>query len=153
MGNIRDTFGYIFARRPKNEGGGIPRLETCAIDRPFELFGRTVIPIPVEHGSLVGCLGYRIGDLAYIPDLKALKPGSRKLLKDLKLLVIDALRDEPVHSTHMILPESIALARELRPQKCYFTHLCHTIHYREDAGRLEEWMGFAWDGLQVSIEL
>jgi phosphoribosyl 1,2-cyclic phosphate phosphodiesterase len=146
---VRRSFRYIFDERPAMEGGGIPRLLTEAVTEPLELFGMPVSPVPVEHGSLEGCYGYRIGDLAYIPDLKRLRAGDREVLAGIDTLIIDALRDTRPHSTHIILPESIALARELEPRRCYFTHLCHDIHYRRDAGMLDEWMDFAWDGLQV----
>jgi len=147
---IRQSFDYIF-NPPEMRGGGIPRIELLAIDRPFELFGETVIPLAVEHGSLRGAYGFRIGPLAYIPDLKTMPQESMDSLRGVRCLIIDALRDERPHSTHIILPESIALARQIRPEKTYFTHLCHTIHYVADSGKLDDTMMFAYDGLKITL--
>jgi phosphoribosyl 1,2-cyclic phosphate phosphodiesterase len=105
----------------------------------------------VIHGSCTGAYGFRIGGLAYIPDLKALPAEGKKLLGGLDVLVLDALRSERPHATHMILPESIDLARELGARKTYFTHLCHDIHYKDHGAQLDENMEFAYDGLRFSV--
>ncbi len=148
---IRQAFPYIF-ERPALEGGGIPRVDVIEVDGPFATCGMTLAPIPVEHGSLEQCFGYRIGPLAYIPDMKRLKPGALELLSGVHTLIIDALRDTRPHSTHIILPESIELARQIGPKQCYFTHLCHDIHYARDAHLLDDWMFFPWDGMVIEIE-
>ena len=147
---IKEMFGYIFDPGAF-EGGGIPQISLHTITEPFTLFGKTVIPIPVQHGPLTGCYGYRIDNFAYIPDFKKIPGKHKQLLKNLDFLVIDCLREEPPHITHIILPESIALVRELKPKKCYFTHMCHNIHYKNDAVHLDPWMEFAWDGLKIDI--
>ncbi len=150
LSDIKKAYRYIF-ERPENEGGGIPDIDTEEVSGPFDLFGRTIIPIPVEHGSTEGCVGYRIGTMAYIPDLKQLLPGSIEHLQGLDLLIIDALRDTRPHGTHMILPESISLSRELRAKKTVFTHLCHDIHYLRDAHLLPTGMSFANDGMRLVV--
>ncbi len=148
---IRQAFDYVF-NPPEMRGGGIPDIDLHEIDAPFELFGAAVTPIAVEHGSLKGAYGYRIGELAYVPDLKSMSQEGKQKLRGVKCLVVDALRDERPHSTHMILPESIALARELGAQRTYFTHLAHNIHYQLDSAILDDTMAFAYDGLRVEIE-
>jgi phosphoribosyl 1,2-cyclic phosphate phosphodiesterase len=127
-------------------GGGIPRLKPCVVEQPFDLEGVNIIPIPVVHGPLTGCFGYRIGDLAYIPDMKTISGDSLAKLKGVTCLILNCLRDERLHQTHMILSESMALARRVAPRRCYFVHMCHDIHYEQDAALLEPWMSFACDG-------
>ncbi len=151
MSGIRDMFKYIFDPNTF-EGGGIPVISLNTIDKPFLLFGKTIIPIPVRHGPLSGCFGFRIENLAYIPDIKEIPEEHKSLLSNLDCLIIDCLRDEPAHVTHIVLPESIQLARELKPGKCYFTHMCHNIHYQQDAHLLDSWMYFAYDGLTIQLE-
>jgi phosphoribosyl 1,2-cyclic phosphate phosphodiesterase len=121
------------------------------INEPFELLSLSVLPLPVEHGSLQGCVGYRVGPLAYIPDLKRLTPQAVERLQGVRCLILDCLRETRPHSTHIILPESLSIAREIRPAKCYFTHFCHDIHYRKDAHHLDPWMSFAFDGLKIEV--
>ena len=147
---IKEMFRYIF--NPDTlEGGGVPHLSLLDITGPFTLFGKTVTPIPVKHGPLTGCFGYRIDTVAYIPDIKQMKDEQKKLLQNLDCLILDCLREEQQHVTHIILPESIEIARELKPKKCYFTHMCHNIHYEIDAVKLDPWMDFAFDGLKIEI--
>jgi phosphoribosyl 1,2-cyclic phosphate phosphodiesterase len=147
---IRRMYGYIFFDTTF-VGGGIPRIDLHAVRAPFSLFNARVTPLPVSHGNLTGCFGYRIGDMAYIPDMKSMEPGTRELLGGLDYLILNCLRDEREHSTHLILEESMALARELSPRVCYFIHLSHDIHYAIDGGRLDDWMAFSYDGLTVDL--
>jgi phosphoribosyl 1,2-cyclic phosphate phosphodiesterase len=141
------TRSFQFAFDPKAfVGGGIPRLVPHAIEQPFDLYGVNIIPVPVVHGPLNGCFGYRIGDLAYIPDMKAIADDSLAKLKGVTCLILNCLRDERLHQTHMILSESMALARRVAPRRCHFVHMCHDIHYEQDAAQLEPWMSFAYDG-------
>ncbi len=149
MDGIQQMFAYIF--NPDTFiGGGIPRLSCTAVSKPFSLFEKTIVPIPVQHGPLSGCLGYRIDEtIAYIPDMKNITNSNKSLLKNLDVLIIDCLRETQSHITHIILPESLALVRELQPKKCYFIHMCHDIHYKKDAQYLDPWMEFAYDGLVI----
>ncbi|MBN2037075.1 MAG: MBL fold metallo-hydrolase [Chitinispirillaceae bacterium] len=147
---IRNSYAYIFD--PDTfVGGGIPHLRTNEITGPCVVAGNRVIPVPVRHGSLRGCFGYRLGDLVYIPDLKSIDEDSLALCRGAKLLVINCLRDEREHLSHLILPQSKDLARNIAPQQCLFVHMCHDIHYEIDGEKLEPWMGFAYDGLRVEL--
>ncbi|MBD3419854.1 MAG: MBL fold metallo-hydrolase [Chitinivibrionales bacterium] len=145
---LRQSYDYIF--NPDTfVGGGIPRIQLNEIDQAFEIFGCRIIPLHVSHGAMAGCFGYRINDLAYIPDIKRIRASEKRKLAGVKVLILDCLRIEREHSTHMILPESLALAREVAPQRCYFTHLCHHIDYESDSALLDKGMLFAWDGLRI----
>lgn len=148
MDAIRRTFDYVFSDKTF-VGGGIPRISLHDVDTPFSLFDIPITPLPIVHGNLIGCFGYRIGNLAYIPDMKFMDEGTKSLLRNLDCLILNCLRDEREHSTHLILDQSIALARELSPAKCYFIHMSHDIHYEIDSNRLDNWMAFSYDGLVI----
>jgi phosphoribosyl 1,2-cyclic phosphate phosphodiesterase len=150
IGEVRGAYRYAFDP-DAFVGGGIPRLSARVVTGPFELFGEPVVPLPVEHGILQGCLGYRIGPLAYIPDMKRMSAETKGQLGGVRCLILNCLRDTRPHGTHMILPESMALARELAPRRCYFVHMCHDIHYQIDSEKLDPWMAFAWDGQRVEV--
>ena len=66
-------------------------------------------------------------------------------------LVINCLRDEREHVSHLTLPESMALARRIAPRRCYFIHMCHDIHYELDGAGLDPWMEFSYDGLCIEL--
>ena len=141
------AFDYVFDP-PAYVGGGIPQLRTHLLDGALEVLGQEVIPIPVEHGVLAGCRGYRMADVAYIPDVKVIPPNSLALLEGLDLLILDCLRLRP-HGSHVCLRESLAYAEELRPQRCLFTHMTHDIDYQIEERGLPEWVRFAYDGQVV----
>lgn len=147
---VRRTFSYIFD--PDTfEGGGIPKITTRAVQSSFGAAGMRITPIPVRHGFMDGCYGYRIDDVAYIPDMKHIEPRYESLLKGLDCLILNCLRDKKEHATHLILPQSMELARRLAPKRCFFIHMSHDIHYEIDSGQLESWMSFSYDGLQVEV--
>lgn len=150
INGIKKTFEYIF-QPPEELGGGIPSIECVEITGSFSLFDKLIIPIPVTHGSLKGCLGFRIGDMAYIPDLKIIPEKYLYLLNNLDCLIIDCLRETENHSTHITLPDVVSLVTKINPKRCYFTHMSHDIHYKKDKSKIEEWMEFAWDGLCINI--
>jgi phosphoribosyl 1,2-cyclic phosphate phosphodiesterase len=147
---IRNSFPYVFDPNAF-WGGGIPRISLTAINGPFMLFGKSVAPLPVEHGGLTGCQGYRIGTMAYIPDLKSLRFPAQNMLAGLDLLVLNCLRETKEHSSHLVLEQSMRLAREIRPRRCCFIHMSHDIHYQMDGKKLDAWMEFSYDGLKIEV--
>lgn len=72
--SVRSRMHYAFGPHPYP---GTPRLVLCPIkegrDATFELFGEQVTPIFLDHGTLP-IVGYRIGGLTYITDMKAITP-------------------------------------------------------------------------------
>jgi phosphoribosyl 1,2-cyclic phosphate phosphodiesterase len=147
---VRQTYRYIFDPATF-VGGGIPHIETRIVEGPFSLFGKTVQPIAVSHGSLTGCFGYRIGPLTYIPDMKTLTEMELQKCIGAEVLVLNCLRDEREHVSHLILPQAVALARRIGPKRCYFIHMCHDIHYETDGVGLDDWMSFSFDGLRIEL--
>jgi phosphoribosyl 1,2-cyclic phosphate phosphodiesterase len=149
---LRQRFDYIF-NPPEIKGGGIPELAAQVIrpGEPFSLFGLEVTPARVEHGSAHECLGYRLGPLAYVPDVKRMPDETKAILQGAHVLILNALRRAPEHPTHLTLAASVALAQELHPKACYFTHMSHDIHYVHDRAGLPANMEFAYDGLRLEI--
>jgi phosphoribosyl 1,2-cyclic phosphate phosphodiesterase len=147
---ISQSFSYIFD--PKTfVGGGIPELKREIISSPVNIFGVQFIPLPVVHGGCSGCFGYRFGDTAYIPDVKEIPQETMDLLEGVETLIIDTLRIDKPHSTHLILPEAVEIAQKIGAKKVWFTHLCHGIHYKNDKKILNKNMDFAFDGLKLEV--
>ncbi|HUI93322.1 MAG TPA: MBL fold metallo-hydrolase [Chitinivibrionales bacterium] len=150
MAGIRSSFPYIFDPNAF-WGGGIPRIALNPISGPFMLFEKKVFPLPVEHGGLAGCLGFRIGGLAYIPDLKSPRFPAQEVLAGLDILIVNCLRETKEHASHLVLDQSMKLAREIGPRRCRFIHMSHDIHYQLDGKKLDDWMEFAYDGMTVEV--
>jgi len=150
MDVLRKAFDYVF-QPPEFVGGGIPVLAPHTLDTPLPLLGSTVIPIPVEHGALNGCQGYRVGQVAYIPDVKRIPPASLELLQDLDLLVLNCLRLR-LHASHLSLEESLAYVEDLAPRRCVLTHIAHDIDPEVHRHLLPEGVVFGYDGMVLEAE-
>lgn len=139
---ITRNFSYIF--KGMESEGYAPLLEAHEVHHPFQLFGKTVIPIPLIHGSSQST-GYRIDNTAYLTDCSAIPASSLAMLGGLDILIIDALRYTP-HITHFNIEGALRVVGELRPRRAIFTHLTHEVPYR-DGERLPEGVEFAYDGM------
>jgi phosphoribosyl 1,2-cyclic phosphate phosphodiesterase len=73
----------------------------------------TFHPFEVTHGS-IDALGFRIGDLAYLPDVSDIPEARGRCSKDLDCWVLDALRRTP-HPSHAHLEKSLGWIARARP--------------------------------------
>jgi phosphoribosyl 1,2-cyclic phosphate phosphodiesterase len=148
---------FDFAFNGENRYPGYFKPEPIAVTGPFTLGGgsTTVTPLPVSHGK-VDTVGYRFDRrgrplLAYIPDAKEIPVETRRLLRGVEVLVIDALRPRP-HPTHLCIDESLAIAAEAGARRTWFTHFSCEVDYRKIEPQLPESVGLAWDGLKISVD-
>ncbi len=117
----------------------------------FTIKGVEVMPFEVMHGKLP-ILGYRIGSLAYITDMKTIADGEMEYLHGVEVLVVNALRWEREHHSHQLVDDAIRFARRVGAKRTYLVHLTHEIGFHKDASRrLPEGIEFAYDGLEIDI--
>lgn len=146
---LRRQFSYIFDDGPTDSV--VPGVELHSISGPFELFGTRIVPVPALHGEQP-VLGFRFGKAAYLTDFIRVPDQSKELLLGLDDLILDALRYMP-HPMHSNVEQSLALARELKPKRTWFTHICHDLGHAETNARLPENVRLAYDGLQIEMEI
>lgn len=142
---VRRMFHYAFDETAR----GVPRLTLHELEGPFELFGREVEPLPVEHGAM-DVLAYRIGGLAYVTDVSGIPEASADRLHGIDVLVLDALRRES-HPAHFNLEEALQEIRRLRPGVAYLTHLSHEFDHVALEDEVPQGVEVAHDGLVVEI--
>lgn len=150
---LKRTFAYVFDEAPAIST--IPQVTLHEIDGAFDVIGLRMVPIPARHGD-IGVLGFRFGSAAYLTDFSVLPDSSKSLLGGLDDLVLDALRDAP-HPMHQTVDQALALIRELRPRRAWFTHIAHELPHSETNQRLID-AGFpnvalAYDGLHFEVQL
>jgi phosphoribosyl 1,2-cyclic phosphate phosphodiesterase len=146
---IRSVFKYIFDADYKY--GGLPQVEMHDFEGPLDLFGASFIPIPVMHGS-TEILGYRFGRGAYLTDFSEIPAASMAELHGLDVLFLDALRHRP-HPTHSTVANSLRIVEELRPQRAFFTHICHDLPHEETNAALPSHVRLSHDGLKLEFEI
>ena len=145
---LRERYAYTFVDAFPFYGGK-PDLILHEIEGPFTLRSEHVIPIPVVHGRLP-ILGFRIRDLAYITDAKTIPPESLSLLRDLDVLVLNALRERP-HPTHLSLAEAVEVVETIQPRRAFLVHLSHELSHRRAESLLPAGIEVAYDGLRVAV--
>lgn len=146
---IRRSFQYIFDGQRKESN--VPRLTCNELDgQPFELFGETVVPVPVLHGSYP-IYGFRIGRAAYLTDHSEVPEESLALLEGLDVLFLDALRYKP-HPTHSTVERSLETARRVGARRVFFTHICHDLPHARTEERLPPHVRLAYDTLEIDVE-
>jgi phosphoribosyl 1,2-cyclic phosphate phosphodiesterase len=148
--NLRRRFDYVF--ETVNKYPGAPSVATIEVvnNEPFSLGNKTVIPIDVMHGNLQ-VFGYRIDDFAYLTDVKTIEKSEIEKLKNLKVLVINALREEP-HDTHFNLKEALDFITLVQPKTTYLTHISHIMGYHEEVQKnLPPNVFLAYDNLEITL--
>lgn len=152
MVRLRESFRYIFddAMAPY-EGTSKPTLVPNAIEPgvSVDVAGVAVLPLAFAHGH-TRVYGYRIGDLAFITDVKAVPDAERTRLQGLKVLVLNALWWRP-HPTHLSIGEAVEIARALGAERTFLTHLSHETGHAELAAQLPPGVAPAYDGLVVEV--
>ncbi len=143
---LQGGFSYIFNEH--DSSGYTPLLAAHEISDAFELFGQTIIPIPLLHGK-TSSLGYRSGNFAYLTDCSAIPEQSLELLQGVELLVIDGLRWIE-HPFHFNISGAIAAARQIHAPRTILTHLTHQIAYSEE-NKLPPGFELAYDGMEFNL--
>lgn len=140
---------YCFA---ENRYPGVPmfNLNTVALNKSFFVEDIEVQPIRLMHYKLP-IFGYRIDNFAYLTDLKTIPDEEYDKLRDLDVLVIDALRIKE-HMSHENLAEALENIRKIAPKRAYLIHMCHHIGLHEEVQRtLPENVFLSYDGLEIEV--
>jgi phosphoribosyl 1,2-cyclic phosphate phosphodiesterase len=148
--NLKKRFEYVF--ETINKYPGAPSVKTIEVvnNQPFAIGNKMAIPVNVMHGNLQ-VFGYRIDDFAYLTDVKTIAENEIKKLKNLKVLVVNALRDEP-HETHFNLQEALDFITLIQPEKAYLTHISHVLGFHEEVQKkLPENVFLAYDNLEIIL--
>jgi len=143
---IKRIFDYVFAtfRYP-----GIPQMHLHLIDNEsFLIDDLVVIPIRGYHYKLP-VFGFRFGKIAYMTDVNRIEPEELDKLRNLDVLVLNALRKEE-HISHYSLPQALQVIDEVKPAKAYLTHISHQMGFHGQVqNELPENVFLAYDGLTI----
>ncbi|MEI2385760.1 MBL fold metallo-hydrolase [Breoghania sp. JC706] len=147
----RSAFGYCFSTLP---GSGYPpilaehRLQPGkAVTIEGEGGPITALPIEVNHGE-IDALGFRIGDIAYMPDVKAIPDESAALLERLDTWILDALRPK-THPSHFSLDDALGWFDRMKPRRAIITNMHLDMDYCTLVANLPEHVEPAYDGMII----
>ena len=147
--DLHNRIPYCFSDHPYP---GVAKFEEHVIgDDPFLVEGVRVEPIPVMHYKLP-IIGFRIGPLAYITDAKTIDGAVIDSLKGVPLLVINSLRVEETHLSHMCLEETLEVIEHIKPGQTYLIHMSDRMGLHAESPKLlPQGVSLAYDGLIVKV--
>jgi phosphoribosyl 1,2-cyclic phosphate phosphodiesterase len=144
-------FGYAFVQ--PEDSPYPPILEMQSIRGPFAVEGAggpiALTPFRVDHG-VIEALGFRIGGLAYLPDVLTIPEDCWPVLAGLDVWVLDALRRTP-HPTHAHLARSLDWIARAGPRRAILTNMHIDLDYDTLAAELPPHVRPAHDGLSISF--
>ena len=127
------------------------RVEMHRLGGSVEIEGAVFHRVPLTHGR-IEVAGFRFGNAAYLTDLSDIPERSLPLLKNLDVVIIDALRKTP-HPSHANLEQAIGFVNRMQARRAYFTHMSHDVHHADTNRELPPNMQLAYDGLRIAFEI
>jgi phosphoribosyl 1,2-cyclic phosphate phosphodiesterase len=149
---LMERFGYAFAQ----PAGSLypPILDMNPIAGPFTITGPggriSLRPFEVDHGSMMA-LGFRIGGLAYLPDVLAIPDLAWAELEGLDCWIVDALRRKP-HPTHAHLALTLGWIARAKPQMAVITNMHIDMDHADLARELPQGVVPAHDGFTITLD-
>ena len=147
-------FDYCF--RPSASGSYPAILKPHVIEpmQPVTLGGKgglvTLTPFLQDHGEIKS-LGYRLGALAYSPDISGVPEASLPMLSGLDVWIIDALKPTP-HPAHFSVGQALEWIERLKPRRAILTHLHVDLDYDALRRKLPAHVEPAYDGMVIGLE-
>ena len=132
---------------------GVPLLDLHVVQPHQELRvgDIDIMPFQIMHHKLP-ILGFRFGSFAYITDMKTIQDEEMPFLSGVKTLVVNALRYEPQHHSHMTVAEAIEFSNRVGAKQTYLVHMSHGIGLHHNVNlQLPDGIQLAYDGLQIEV--
>ena len=144
-------FGYAFVQPA---GSSYPPIcDLNQIDGPFAIPGAggpvTLTGFQVEHGD-IHALGFRIGPVAYLPDVSAIPEPAWAALQDLDCWIIDCLRRTP-HPSHTHLARTLDWIARANPKQAVLTNMHIDLDYTGLDAETPAHITPAYDGMTLTF--
>ena len=146
---LLEMLPYCFA---EHRYPGVPAIGLHEIHKhkAFTIGDFNILPIEVMHHDLP-ILGYRIGPLTYITDMKTINDEELPYIEGTELLVVNALREKPHHS-HQTLTDAVRFACRVGARQTYLIHSSHDIGLHDEVNaQLPSDIQLAYDGQVVEV--
>ncbi len=148
-------FRYHYLLNPNAEGKSFSaQLDFHILPDDFGSF--TVEGIPIAYFSysqqLMKVTGFRVGNFAYVSDIREYTDQIFKSLKGIEILVLSALRQVPT-KMHFSLEEAVAFSKRTSAKITYLTHISHDLEYAAANALLPPEVRMSYDGLEVPFQI
>lgn len=150
VASLKERFYYIFADEDRYPGAPAVKVHLIDKDHVFDLNGLPIQPVEAFHNRLP-VLGFRIQDFVYLTDVKTMQNAEIDKIKNTKVLVVNALRQEAHHS-HLNLTEALEFSKLVNAETTYFTHISHLLGFHKEVEQqLPPNVHLAYDNLKITI--
>lgn len=149
---LLSRFGYAFVQPEGSPYPAILELRSLEGDVTIEGAGGplTFRPFEVNHGS-IDALGFRIDDVAYLPDVATIPDDAWGALEGLECWIVDALRREP-HPTHSHLSQTLEWITRVAPKSAVLTNMHIDLDYEVLRGETPDHIQPAYDGMVLEFD-
>ena len=151
--SLMARFEYCFQTPP---GGSYPAIlngHVIDTDKTVSVEGNggciDMQPVVQNHGDQMS-LGFRVGNVAYSPDVSDLDADAVSRLQGLDVWIVDALRYQP-HPSHFTVKQALEWIKRLRPKRAILTHLHVDLDYDTLSRDLPKGVEAAYDGMQIQF--
>ncbi len=150
---LMSRFSYCFVTPPGSSYPPILEMNGIQPETPVSTTGAAgeinAMPFEVNHGD-IDALGFRVGDVAYTPDLIKVPEHSLQYLDGLDIWIVDALRRTP-HPSHFSLDDALAWIERIKPKRAILTNMHIDMDYQALCSELPANVVPAYDGMIVEI--
>ncbi len=148
--SLKNRFEYIFDQNKKYPGAPDFEINIVKNNQNFYISDLIITPVEAMHLRLP-VFGYRIGNFAYLTDVKTISEVELQKLNGLDTLVLNALRYEP-HPSHLNIDEALNIIDIIKPKNTLLTHISHNMGFHEEVCKnLPKNVSLAYDGLVLEI--
>ena len=147
---LTHRFDYAFVQP---EGSPYPPiLELLPLEGPISIDGDggaiTFEPFRVRHGT-IDALGFRMGDVAYLPDVSEIPDPAWDHLQNLDTWIVDALRYTP-HPTHAHVERTLEWIARAAPRRAILTNMHIDIDFATIAAETPPHVEPAFDMMRIT---
>lgn len=148
---LLQRFDYVFEQPPGSTYPPILDLHQIDGDVTITGDGGPIVfsPFLVHHGGM-DALGFRVRDVAYLPDVATIPSAAWPYLEGLECWIIDALRREP-HPTHSHLAQTLEWIEKVKPKHAVLTNMHIDLDYDTILGETSDHIEPAYDGLTLTF--
>ncbi len=144
-------FAYVFVQPQGSAYPPICVLNTITGPVTISGAGGDLIlhPFKVDHGN-INALGFRVGSLAYLPDVSAIPDATWAQLDGLDCWIVDALRYTP-HPSHAHLARTLEWIDRANPRQAILTNMHIDLDYATLDTETAPNITPAYDGLTLTF--
>jgi phosphoribosyl 1,2-cyclic phosphate phosphodiesterase len=150
--DVRNRYFYLFGAAL-----GQPHIDRFDLKILPEQIGKVefegfpISYITYEQGGMQ-VNGYRIGNVAYVSDIRHFESAIFDRIRRVKTLIVSALRFTP-SPLHFSIDEAIEFAKDVKAETVWLTHISHELDHCRTNAYLPPHMRLAYDGLEIEFEV